>query len=170
MIKTLKKKILRIIIFILALVLAYLWGYHYAQEKSIKPGKSSTENNSVAGYDNTQKPGIKGEAELNEVSPGTSTIKTSKNQKIPAKVYQVLEYIDQNDKAPDGYVGGRSFRNLEKRLPVNNSETHQRIAYREWDVNPKKQGKNRGAERLVTGNDHSAYYTRDHYESFERIR
>jgi ribonuclease T1 len=41
--------------------------------------------------------------------------------------------------------------------------------YREWDVNPKKKGKNRGAERLVTS-EKRAWYTRDHYETFEELK
>jgi guanyl-specific ribonuclease Sa len=44
------------------------------------------------------------------------------------------------------------------------------IKYREWDVNPQRPGVNRGPERLVTGSDHSAYYTDDHYRSFKKIR
>ena len=46
----------------------------------------------------------------------------------------------------------------------------QRVRYREWDVNPLRPGVNRGAERLVTGSDGSAHYTRDHYETFLEIR
>ena len=56
-------------------------------------------------------------------------------------------------------MGGRTFSNRERRLP--------RGSYREYDVNPKKSGRNRGTERIVieqrTG---KAYYTRDHYETF----
>lgn len=89
---------------------------------------------------------------------------------IPAKVYKVLEHIDRHDQAPEGYVGGRRFGNYEKRLPVGDPASGKKISYREWDVNPKIPGKNRGAERLVTGNDKSAYYTRDHYETFVRVR
>ena len=45
------------------------------------------------------------------------------------------------------------------------------ITYREWDINPKPSGPGgRGAERLVTGSDGSAYYTADHYQTFIRIR
>ena len=44
------------------------------------------------------------------------------------------------------------------------------ITYREWDVNPSQPGVNRGAERLVTGSDGSAWYTSDHYQTFTRIR
>ena len=87
---------------------------------------------------------------------------------VPAKVYEVLKYIDVHGKAPDGYVGGRRFGNYEKRLPQKNK--NKKINYREWDVNPEKTNRNRGAERLVTGDDKSAHYTRDHYQSFIRIR
>lgn len=89
---------------------------------------------------------------------------------VPAKVYEVLAYIDAHGKAPEGYVGGRRFGNYEKRLPQKNKITQQKINYREWDVNPEKEGRNRGAERLVTGDDKSAHYTRDHYGTFIQIR
>lgn len=35
---------------------------------------------------------------------------------------------------------------------------------------PDTQGVNRGAQRLVTGNDESAYYTDDHYGTFTKVR
>ncbi|HKN86680.1 MAG TPA: ribonuclease domain-containing protein [Nitrospiraceae bacterium] len=58
-----------------------------------------------------------------------------------------------------GYVGGRTFQNRERRLPPGR--------YREYDVNPKLPGRNRGPERIVieqrTG---KAYYTGDHYVTF----
>ncbi len=43
------------------------------------------------------------------------------------------------------------------------------VAYKEYDVNSYQRGVSRGAERLVRGNDGSAYYTNDHYQSFTRI-
>ncbi len=95
---------------------------------------------------------------------------TPSGSEAPAKVYKVLEYIDAHGKAPEGYVGGRRFGNYEELLPKTNKFTQKKINYREWDVNRRMEGKNRGAERLVTGNDSSAYYTRDHYKSFVQIR
>jgi guanyl-specific ribonuclease Sa len=88
---------------------------------------------------------------------------------VPAKVAKVLKYIDEHKKAPEGYVGGRTFGNFEKRLPLKDRRG-KRIKYQEWDVNPKVRGKNRGSERLVTGSDGSAYYTGDHYKTFKKIR
>jgi guanyl-specific ribonuclease Sa len=88
---------------------------------------------------------------------------------VPAKVKPVLKEIDTTGRAPEGYEGGRTFENREDRLPRKDKD-RKRIRYREWDVNPKKPGVNRGPERLVTGSDGSAYYSPDHYKSFIKIR
>jgi ribonuclease T1 len=87
---------------------------------------------------------------------------------IPQKVYDVLKYIHQNNVAPDGYVGGRKFGNYENLLPKKDN-SGRRINYQEWDVNPKQQGRNRGVERLITGSDGKAYFTKNHYKSFQLV-
>jgi ribonuclease T1 len=91
-----------------------------------------------------------------------------KKEGVPDYVLKVLEHVDKYGEAPEGYVGGRKFGNFEKRLPEKSG--NKKIYYKEWDVHPKVRGKNRGPERLVTGNDNSAYYTPDHYETFTTIR
>jgi|HubBroStandDraft_6_1064221.scaffolds.fasta_scaffold20819_2 guanyl-specific ribonuclease Sa len=92
---------------------------------------------------------------------------------VPRKVALVLKTIDESNQAPEGYVGGRKFLNLgrdgEQVLPRVDSRGTE-IQYREWDVNPHIPGRNRGAERLITGSDGSAYYTPNHYQTFLRIR
>ena len=88
---------------------------------------------------------------------------------VPAKVATVLHHIDTSHKPPPDYEGGRPFHNAEQRLPQKNKDGHA-ITYQEWDVNPKVQGVNRGAERLITGSDGSAYYTSDHYRTFIKLR
>jgi ribonuclease T1 len=94
----------------------------------------------------------------------------NKNQKgdVPQKVYKVLAYVRENGRAPEGYQGGRKFGNFEKLLPLKDN-AGKVMRYQEWDVNPKKQGKNRGAERLITSENKRAWYTRDHYDSFTEI-
>lgn len=87
---------------------------------------------------------------------------------VPQKVYDVLKYVRTHGSAMDGYVGGRDFSNREKLLPERDNNGKY-IQYREWDVNPKVKGQNRGAERLVTGSVGSAWYTGDHYQSFSPI-
>jgi ribonuclease T1 len=88
---------------------------------------------------------------------------------VPEKVGKVLEYVDEHNKAMEGYEGGRNFGNFEKRLPQRDDKGRQ-IRYREWDVNPLKRGVNRGAQRLITGSNDTAYYTDDHYKTFKKIR
>ena len=88
---------------------------------------------------------------------------------VPAKVARVLKHIDETGEAPKNYVGGRHFGNFEGQLPKRDKKG-KTIKYQEWDVNPKIPGKNRGAERLITGSDGSAHYTADHYKSFKKIR
>lgn len=87
---------------------------------------------------------------------------------IPAYVIETLNYILKHDKAPDRYVGGRIYFNRNKALPQKDV-LQRKIQYREWDVHPKRPGQNRGAERLVTGSDQSAYFTKDHYNTFIKI-
>jgi ribonuclease T1 len=91
-----------------------------------------------------------------------------KDGQIPEKAYTLLAYIRKHNTAPEGYVGGRKFGNFERRLPQKDYMGRP-AKYREWDVNPKKKGKNRGAERLVTS-EKRAWYTRDHYETFEELK
>jgi len=93
--------------------------------------------------------------------------------KVPEKALTVLKYIEEHQTAPNGYEGGREFHNAgrtgEEGLPKRDPQGRA-ITYREWDVNPKVPGVNRGPERLVTGSDGSAYFTADHYRTFTKIK
>ncbi len=91
------------------------------------------------------------------------------NNRIPAKVYKVLQYVREHNEAMPGYVGGRNFQNRERRLAIKDN-TGKKIKYQEWDVNPKRGGVNRGVERLVTGSDNRAWYTNDHYLTFVEVQ
>ena len=88
---------------------------------------------------------------------------------IPAHVRQTLAYVRQHGYAPPGYVGGRVYGNYEGQLPRYNAR-RKRIEYRVWDVRPRAEGRNRGAERLVTGIDGRAWYTADHYKTFLEVK
>lgn len=97
------------------------------------------------------------------------TPRTAANDQIPQKVYTVLAYVQQQGKPMQGYVGGRRFGNFEHHLDDKDAQG-KRIQYQEWDVNRKQQGKNRGAERLVTGSDGKAWYSKDHYATFAEVK
>jgi len=88
---------------------------------------------------------------------------------IPAQARETLAYIRQHGYAPPGYVGGRVFGNYEGLLPRYDAR-RRRLEYREWDVRPMGENHNRGAARLVTGNDGRAWYSADHYRSFVEVK
>ncbi len=115
----------------------------------------------------------KSRAAAHHDSPARSSPAHDTQAGVPAKVTTVLHHIDTIHKAPAGYEGGRAFHNEghagEQRLPQKD-KVGNIISYQEWDVNPKVEGVNRGAERLVTGSDGSAYYTSDHYRTFTKVR
>lgn len=93
-------------------------------------------------------------------------------QDIPKEAQATLAYVRAHNEAPPGQVGGRRFGNYgsngEQKLPQADAQG-KRIDYREWDIHPKVPGRNRGAERLVTGSDGRAWYTADHYCTFTEI-
>lgn len=102
-------------------------------------------------------------------SSGIQTNSPHAARSIPAEAYEVLAYVQQHNKAPKGYVGGRKFGNFEKRLPQVDRKG-KKMNFREWDIYPKVKGKNRGAHRLVTSQDQRAWYTGDHYETFSEMK
>ncbi|MFH5208668.1 ribonuclease domain-containing protein [Antrihabitans spumae] len=92
---------------------------------------------------------------------------------VPAAATQTLQKIDagswpESANAP-GTKGGETWRNRDRQLPVKDA-AGKAITYKEWDVNPKRRGQTRDAERIVTGSDGSAWYTGDHYKTFTRMR
>ncbi|MBB6499407.1 ribonuclease domain-containing protein [Pedobacter cryoconitis] len=100
-------------------------------------------------------------ASLNLLPKQTATA-TKQAVTVPQKAYTVAEYVAQNGRPPKGYVGGTVFQNREGLLP-------QGVNYKEYDVNPKVSGQNRGTERIILGDDGSRYYTNDHYQSFTQF-
>jgi ribonuclease T1 len=82
---------------------------------------------------------------------------------LPAEARETLQLIERGGPFPysrDGVV----FGNYEKRLPP-----RRRGYYREYTV-PTPGARNRGARRIVAGDQGDRYYTADHYRSFQRIR
>lgn len=108
------------------------------------------------------------------LQPGPATSDESPDgSAVPARVSATLALIDAGQwpaaaQAP-GTQGGRRFSNREGRLPANSAHG-ERLHFHEWDVNPKQRGQGRDAERIITANDGSAWYTLDHYRSFIPIR
>lgn len=158
------KLLIYILLFLGGLGLGYFWGQNSHNETF---GKIETQNTIIK---NTSKDNLQKSPEV-EIEEKTDSEKdfSNDNTEVPNKVWKVLSQIEETGEAPNGYVGGRKFKNLEGLLPKSDKD-NKNINYREWDVNPKVDGKNRGKERLVTGDDKSAYFTNDHYESFKKIK
>jgi guanyl-specific ribonuclease Sa len=88
---------------------------------------------------------------------------TSAQPSIDKDVAATLARIDAGKRLEFRHDGA-VFENRERRLP------HKPAGYyREW-VHPTPGVEGPGARRIVTGEQREAWYTRDHYETFERVR
>jgi ribonuclease T1 len=151
----LKKSLFAFFIFLIGWLFSFLF---HTKEIKIEDKYKQTTN-----YKHSQEPNNN-----SLISENQSTY-TNDETAIPSYVIEVLDYIELNQKAPEGFVGGRTFKNREGLLPKKD-EKGKLFFYQEWDVHLKERGKNRGAERLVTSNLGNAYYTKDHYQSFIKIK
>ncbi|MGI9104313.1 MAG: RHS repeat-associated core domain-containing protein, partial [Terriglobales bacterium] len=107
---------------------------------------------------------------LNDLIPSTLTnSNTPPPPTIPLKALKILDAIDLSNSAGPNIQGGKTFQNREGKLPPTDQNGNA-IVYKEWDVTPRQAGGGRGTERMVTGSDGSAYYTSDHYRTFQKVR
>lgn len=104
-----------------------------------------------------------------DTAPGSSAapgwahgMGTVQESRLPAEARATLALIDRGGPFPyarDGVV----FGNLERLLPL-----HRRGYYHEYTV-PTPGERDRGARRVVTGENGEFYYTDDHYKSFRAV-
>ena len=91
---------------------------------------------------------------------------------IPDQARQTLKLIDAGQWPPNdgsGTKGGTTWANKDGVLPLTDNAGNP-IHYLKWDVNHNRPGQPRDAERIVTGDDGSAWYTPDRFQTFERMR
>jgi len=92
---------------------------------------------------------------------GTKAIKSINS--VPQKALDTLKYIEKNGVPPSNYKGGKIFKNTEGNLPKGN--------YKEYDIDAKVKGVDRGPERMTINQDTGeVWYSPDHYESFIKIK
>lgn len=115
-----------------------------------------------------QEPGKPAAVGAAETSPGGLGLVESAEHR--RQIERVIEAMDRTGKPPRGvFQGGRRggkrgvFLNVERRLPQKPAGY-----WIESDVWPKDGP--RDAERLVFGREGEVYWTRDHYETFVRLR
>ncbi|QHC02247.1 hypothetical protein EK0264_02895 [Epidermidibacterium keratini] len=127
---------------------------------------SSSAPSQTGGYDGTQqaKPSqqtqqTEGGGEQTDPVSGLPVIAQAD---LPPEAIETMALIEQDGPFPYG-KDGAVFSNFEGILPDEKSGY-----YREYTV-PTPGEDDRGARRIVTGQDGEMYYTADHYESFSLI-
>ncbi|WP_369384159.1 ribonuclease domain-containing protein [Streptomyces sp. cg36] len=91
---------------------------------------------------------------------------------IPERAFRTLSLIDAGEWPPNdasGTKGGATLPNRNGALPRTHGDGSP-IHYRQWDVNRKEPGQARDSERIVTGDDGSAWYSADLFRTFQRMR
>ncbi|MGL5405911.1 MAG: ribonuclease domain-containing protein [Propionibacteriaceae bacterium] len=83
---------------------------------------------------------------------------------LPKQAQETLELIDKGGPYPYPGKDGSTYRNLSKILPVRKEGY-----YREYTVKTPGES-DRGARRIVVGDNGEFYWTADHYDTFSRIR
>jgi ribonuclease T1 len=159
--------LISILLLFIGIAIGTFFGKSYfskPQTERISSAKESTPN--IDGTEFQEAPQVVS-AMSAQAEPSSSS--TERGSSIPQKAYRVWDYVKKNKQAPDGYVGGRNFQNREKRLPLKQPDG-KIMRYQEWDVNPKRNGVNRGAERLITSANERAWFTADHYKTFQELK
>jgi ribonuclease T1 len=85
-------------------------------------------------------------------------------EKLPPEAKTTLKLIQKGGPFPYPQKDGTVFGNFERRLPI-----AARGYYREYTV-PTPGARNRGARRIIAGQQREYYYTGDHYGTFARIQ
>lgn len=68
-----------------------------------------------------------------------------------------------------GTKAGKKYKNEPQKLPMKDKNGNP-LSYREFDINDKVPGQDRGSERFVVDNNGKVYYTPDHYDNFIEIK
>ena len=161
---------------VIGVVFAITWliNNHNAESKSSAASSRTTTTTGAAPTSKVTKTKVP-TSRVPTSKPRTSAPKATSatRGRVPPNALATLKLIDAGSwpeaaNAP-GTNGGTEFRNNERLLPTTDA-AGDRITYEEWDVNAKRPGRGRDAERIVTGSDGSAWYTGDHYETFVMIR
>lgn len=153
-----QRKILSLVAAVLVAAVVW-WSQHGgdggAERTDARSGQSSS-------LDGTTTPGAGGADRDSDRDPETG-LPWIDADRLPAEARDTLELID--DGGPYPYDrDGITFENREGILPERDIGH-----YHEYTVPTPGEG-DRGARRIVTGDEDEFFWTADHYDSFERIR
>ncbi len=139
----------QLLVVVLGVVLALVWWLTQHGGDTTDPGSRAPSDGST--YAGTAS-GVDPESGLPYVAASD----------LPPEAGETLDLIDAGGPFPYGR-DGVVFENRERILPA-----EQRGYYHEYTV-PTPGEDDRGARRIVTGDEGQYYWTEDHYASFERI-
>lgn len=108
--------------------------------------------------------GDDGSAASDRPSPSYTAIQDVDLADLPPEAAETVELIDAGGPFPYPGKDGSTFGNFEGLLPE-----RPRGYYKEYTV-PTPGEDDRGARRIIAGDDGELYWTGDHYASFARIR
>lgn len=138
--------------------------YYNANKPTVASNTNSSKTNQESNKQN--QPQVSQDDTSDDINNQSSNASESKN--IPDKVKELTNEIKNNNGSPlKGYKGGKTYENNPR--VENSQKLPEGVNYKEYDVNPYIKGQNRGAERIVIGDDGSAWYTDDHYDNFTKI-
>lgn len=158
--KTLREKFIPIVLGLMLLILLAGWLAGKREVRTLTPQASESTTLTVTprAVATDDVPGTSTERGSQSTAPG----KTISYDDLPSGGRRTLYLIDEGGPYPyrqDDSV----YQNRNRALP-----SQPRGYYREYTV--KTPGsKDRGARRMVVGQDGTAYYTADHYDTFRRV-
>jgi ribonuclease T1 len=148
----------RWLVLLSAAVILLIWMFVPADQDGADPGAGSTAPSSVPEVTST---------DTSTTFPSTPPASADglpvvRLADLPPEAARTVELIDAGGPFPEDEDGG-TFQNREDLLP------DQALGYyREYTV-PTPGSDDRGARRIIGGEDGELYYTGDHYRSFSRI-
>jgi ribonuclease T1 len=146
------------LVFIVAALVVIATGWWQQRGGEAKPVPASVESVGTPRAASPASPATRAPAEARERGNRIDPVPSAERPRL----LETLALIDRGGPFPHR-LDGSVFQNREGRLPQ-----RPRGYYREYTV-PTPGASNRGARRLVVGNDGDIWYTSDHYNTFVRI-
>jgi ribonuclease T1 len=154
------------LVLLVAAVLLLIWFFTPAGQDdrpSSGSGATSSESESEAGSGSAEPTTFPSTPPASQGTDRESGLPLVEVSALPAAAARTLELIDAGGPFPEPEHDGGTFQNREELLPERPMGY-----YREYTV-PTPGSDDRGARRVVAGEEGERYWTGDHYSSFSRI-